>query len=71
MVIAAHRSPGLNQVTPAFPDNKGHVIYSQSVRGQHFRLKFCPTCHTVKAVRTFHCRVCNRCVHSHGTLPPL
>ena len=30
-----------------------------------FLLKYCETCHIVRNVRSFHCRLCNKCVERH------
>ena len=57
--------PGMQRGTPIPKDKYINGRIKKVIRGKKYFLKYCDTCHLIRDIRTFHCKICEICVEKH------
>ena len=57
--------PGCQRGNPISKEKYIESKVKKVVGGKKYCLKYCDTCHLIRDVRTFHCKICGICVEKH------
>ena len=62
---ASTADPGRQRGTPISKTKFDKAKIKKIVGGQTYVLKYCTTCHLIRDIRTFHCKICGLCIEKH------
>ena len=57
--------PGIQRGSPISKEKYIDSKIKKIVGGKKYFLKYCDTCHLIRDIRTFHCKICGICVEKH------
>lgn len=62
---AAWADPGRQRGTPISKNIYDISKIKKIIGGKKYSLKYCTTCHLIRDIRTFHCKICGVCIEKH------